>query len=92
MCAVESGEGACEKDEGKGEDKRGQMFVVEREQMNRERMGEENVCSGEGACKKDVKDEGGGGGERTNVCGGKSACDNDKGKGRQNVCGGDGYV
>ena len=36
---------------------------------------------------EDVKDEGGGGGEKTNVCGGKSACD--KGKGRQNVCGGD---
>ena len=68
MCAVESGEGACEKDEGKGEHKRGQMFVVERVQMSRERTGEENVCSGEGACKKDVKDEGGGGGgERTNV-------------------------
>ena len=50
MCAVESGEGACEKDEGKGEDKRGQMFVVyvERVQMSRERTGEENVCSGEG--------------------------------------------
>ena len=50
MCAVESGEGACEKDEGKGEDKRGQMLVVyvERVQMSRERTGEENVCSGEG--------------------------------------------
>ena len=42
----------------------------------RERTGEENVCSGEDACKKDVKDGGGGGGVD------KCACDNDKGKGR----------
>ena len=39
-------------------------------------MGEDNVCSGGDACKKDVKDGGGGGGED------KCACDNDKGKGR----------
>ena len=27
--------------------------------------------------------------ERGQTCGGKSACDNDKGKGRTNVCGGE---
>ena len=36
--------------------------------------GRGNICSGEDACKKNVKDGGGGGGED------KCACDNDKGK------------
>ena len=75
MCAAGT---VSKQDEQEGENGRGGQMnaagTVWRQDEQEGENGRGNICSGEDACKKNVKDGGGGGGED------KCACDNDKGK------------